>query len=73
MEDDFEIFMDIIEEFLRLNFCNYKYLLIGVIVLMVSVGKGWVEDVKLLLFFGVDIFVVVNNGYIVFDWVKNNG
>uniref|UniRef100_A0A7I4A4A1 RNA helicase n=1 Tax=Physcomitrium patens TaxID=3218 RepID=A0A7I4A4A1_PHYPA len=73
LEDDFETLMDTIEEFPRLNLCNYKHSLTGATALMVSAGKGRVEDVKLLLSLGADISAAANNGHTAFDWAKNNG
>jgi ATP-dependent RNA helicase DHX36 len=73
LEDGFETLMDTIEEFPRLNLCNYKHSQTGATALMVTAGKGRVEDVKLLLSIGADISAAANNGDTAIDWATKNG
>lgn len=72
-EDDFEMLMDTIQEFPRLNLCNYKQSSTGMTALMVAAGKGRVEDVKLLLSLGADLSAAAKNGHTAADWAETYG
>lgn len=73
LDDDFETLMDTIEEFPRLNLCNYKHSQTGATALMITAGKGRVEDVKLLLSIGADISAAANNGDTALQWATKYG
>lgn len=73
LEDDFDTLMDTIEEFPRLNLCNYRHSQTGATALMVTGGKGRIEDVKLLLSIGADMSAVANDGDTALDWATKNG
>lgn len=73
LDDEFETLMDTIEEFPRLNLCNYRHSQTGATALMVTSGKGRVEDVKLLLSIGADISTAANNGDTALDWATKHG
>lgn len=73
LEDDFETLMDMIKDFPRLNLCNYRHSQTGATALMVTAGKGRVEDVKLLLSIGADISAAANNDDTALRWATKNG
>lgn len=72
-EEDFEMLLDTIQEFPRLDLCNYKQSSTGMTALMVAAGRGRVEDVKLLLSLGADLSAAAKNGHTAADWAETYG
>eukprot|EP00249_Psilotum_nudum_P020389 c27681_g1_i1 orf=52-3915(+) len=70
VDDDFDLFMEMIAENSTPELCNYQHSLTGATALMVAAGKGRVDDVSLLLSHGADCSIVSQDGNTALDWAE---
>jgi hypothetical protein len=73
LEDDFELFTEMLSRSLSASLYNYQQISTGTTALMVSAGKGRVDEVLLLLSKGADINLASNDGKTAIDWAEENG
>ncbi|GLJ39839.1 hypothetical protein SUGI_0814530 [Cryptomeria japonica] len=72
LEDDFNLLMDIISGSPVPELCNYQHSLTQATALMVTAGKGRVDDVSLLLSFGADCFLKAQDGSTALEWAQRH-
>ncbi|KAH9315837.1 hypothetical protein KI387_024464, partial [Taxus chinensis] len=70
LEDDFNLLMDIISGNPTPELCNYQHSLTRATALMVTAGRGRVDDVSLLLSFGADCFLQAQDGSTALEWAQ---
>ena len=73
LEDDFELFTELLSRNISASLYNYQQSLTGTSALMVCAGKGKVDEVLLLLSRGADINLASNDGKTALDWAEENG
>ncbi|KAH7388020.1 hypothetical protein KP509_16G053600 [Ceratopteris richardii] len=73
LEDDFDLFTEMLSRNSFQSVCNYQHSLTGTTPLMVAAGKGRVSEVYFLLSKGADIDLVAQDGFTALDWAERNG
>ncbi|KAI5067330.1 hypothetical protein GOP47_0017858 [Adiantum capillus-veneris] len=73
LEDDFDLFIDMLARNSSQSICNYQHSLTGTTPLMVAAGKGRVSEVLLLLSRGADMDLVSHDGTSALDWAERHG
>lgn len=70
LEDDFDLFTEMLSRNLSSSVCNYQHSLTGTTPLMVAAGKGRVAEVLLLLSRGADMSLTSQDGTTALDWAQ---
>eukprot|EP00250_Pteridium_aquilinum_P000849 c11023_g1_i1 orf=66-3809(+) len=73
LEDDFDLFIEILSRDLSPSVCNYQHSLTGTTPLMVAAGKGRLTEVLLLLSRGANMDLTSQDGTTALDWAERYG